>query len=91
MRLHQENQEGEYAHLPEEDGSLAATLYRSYAPKLFAYVCRHIPSIDDAEDVLLEVFLAVLHASDGKLLQTFTLGKAMNPPIFDYVLMTVIS
>ena len=60
MRLHQRDQGGEYANLPVEDDSLAAALYRSQAPKLFAYVCRHVPSIDDAEDVLLEVFLAVL-------------------------------
>ncbi len=35
--------------------------------------------------------VVVLRASDGKLLQTFTLGKTMNPPLFDYVLVTVIS
>ncbi len=32
----------------------------------------------------------ILRATDGKLLRTFTLGKAMNPPIYDYVQLTII-
>lgn len=62
MRLHREKQEDEYEYVasPEEDNSLAAALYREYAPKLFAYVSRKIAFADEAEDVLLEVFLALL-------------------------------
>ncbi len=66
MQLHQGNQEGENANFPTGDDSLAATLYRNYAPKLFAYVCRHLPTVDDAEDMLLEVFLVVLER-EGQL------------------------
>lgn len=35
-------------------------VYRRYAPEVFAYLLRHVPSQQDAEDLLLEVFLAVL-------------------------------
>lgn len=44
----------------QRDYSLSATLYQSYAPRLFAYFCRHVPTGEDAEDLLLEVFLAAL-------------------------------
>lgn len=37
-----------------------AVLYQRYAPMLLAYVRRHIASPEDAEDVLLEVFLAAI-------------------------------
>lgn len=40
--------------------SLSATLYQCYASRLFAYFCRHVPAEEDAEDLLLEVFLAVI-------------------------------
>src|SRR5258708_117323 len=45
---------------PGEDDSLCAHLYRCYAPGILAYVRRHLPTQEDAEDLLLEVFLAVL-------------------------------
>lgn len=52
----------------ERDDSLSAQLYRCYAPKMLAYLSLHIPHIpvlDDAEDMLLEVFLiAFEHQSD---------------------------
>ncbi len=35
-------------------------VYRRHAPQIYAYLLRHIPSPQDAEDVLLEVFLPVL-------------------------------
>ena len=37
-----------------------ALLYRNYAPGLLAYVRVHIPSIEDAEDLVVEVFTAAL-------------------------------
>ena len=37
-----------------------ADLYQRYAPELLLYIRRHIPSQEDAEDVLLEVFIAAL-------------------------------
>lgn len=42
-----------------DDPSLA-TLYQRFAPVLFAYLYRHTSSREDAEDLLLEVFLAAL-------------------------------
>lgn len=35
-------------------------MYRRYAPQIFTYLLRHVPSRQDAEDLLLDVFLAVL-------------------------------
>lgn len=35
-------------------------VYRRYAPQVFAYLLRHAPTHQDAEDLLVEVFLAVL-------------------------------
>jgi RNA polymerase sigma-70 factor (ECF subfamily) len=35
-------------------------VYQRYAPQIFAYLLRNIPSHQDAEDLLLEVFQAVL-------------------------------
>lgn len=35
-------------------------IYRRYAPDVFAYLLRHVPTYQDAEDLLLEVFLIVL-------------------------------
>lgn len=42
------------------DASLCAQLYRECAPKLLAYLRRHVPTQEDAEDLLLEVFLSAL-------------------------------
>ncbi len=36
------------------------TVYRQYAPQIFTYLLRHVSSPQDAEDLLLEVFLPVL-------------------------------
>jgi len=40
--------------------SHVAGLYQRYAPELLLYIRRHVPSQEDAEDVLLEVFIAAL-------------------------------
>jgi RNA polymerase sigma factor (sigma-70 family) len=48
------------AYGPWEDDSLCAHLYRCYAPGILAYLRRHMPTQEDAEDLLLEVFLAAL-------------------------------
>jgi DNA-directed RNA polymerase specialized sigma24 family protein len=37
-----------------------AVMYQRQAPVIFAYLCRHASSREDAEDLLLEVFLAAL-------------------------------
>ena len=37
-----------------------ALLYRKYAPGLLAYVRMHITSIEDAEDLVVEVFMAAI-------------------------------
>lgn len=42
------------------DPAPAAALYRQHAPVIFAYLRRHTGSWEDAEDLLLEVFLAGL-------------------------------
>ena len=42
------------------DASAVAALYRQYAPTLLAYLRRHAASWEDAEDLLLEVFLAAI-------------------------------
>lgn len=42
------------------DPASAAVLYQQYAPVIFAYLRRHTDSWEDAEDLLLEVFLAAL-------------------------------
>ena len=40
--------------------ALYADLYRRYAPALFAYVYQQTSSREDAEDIVVEVFLSVL-------------------------------
>lgn len=43
-----------------EDDSLCDQLYRYYASGILAYLRRHVPTQEDAEDLLLDVFLAAL-------------------------------
>jgi RNA polymerase sigma factor (sigma-70 family) len=66
MRLRQrQGEERKEIPLPNKEGLLITELYEYYAPKLFAYVRRRIPALDDTEDMLLEVFLAALeHEQD---------------------------
>src|SRR5689334_21872796 len=40
------------------DESFIAHLYQRHAPGMFAYLRRQTASLEDAEDILLEVFLA---------------------------------
>jgi RNA polymerase sigma-70 factor (ECF subfamily) len=47
-----------YAHEPED--SPAAALYERHAALIFAYLRVHVSALEDAEDLLLEVFLAAL-------------------------------
>lgn len=37
-----------------------AELYQCYAPEIFAYLRLHTPTREDAEDLLVDVFLAAL-------------------------------
>ena len=50
------------------------TLYESFAPALFAYLLKQTASREDAEDLLLEVFLAALERGN-KCLITLNTGK----------------
>lgn len=43
--------------------ALVADLYRNYAPTLLMYICRKVPSREDAEDILLEVFQAAVESN----------------------------
>ncbi|MEO7019958.1 MAG: sigma factor, partial [Ktedonobacteraceae bacterium] len=42
------------------DNPSLAVLYQRFAPVLFAFISRKLASREDAEDLLLEVFLAAL-------------------------------
>jgi RNA polymerase sigma factor (sigma-70 family) len=45
-----------------------ALLYRKYAPGLLTYVRMRVPSLEDAEDLVVEVFLAALEHAKFTLL-----------------------
>ena len=58
-------------------------IYRRYAPEIFDYLLRHTPSYQDAEDLLLEVFLAVLEklptlGKDEQVLGAYIQGVARH-------------
>ena len=67
-------------------GLLADTeerIYRSYAPEIFTYLLRRVPSYQDAEDLLLEVFLAILEklptlGNDERQLGAYIQGVARH-------------
>jgi RNA polymerase sigma factor (sigma-70 family) len=40
------------------------TLYERFAVPLFEYICQHISNKQDAEDLMVEVFLAAFHNTD---------------------------
>ncbi|GHO50925.1 RNA polymerase sigma factor [Ktedonospora formicarum] len=42
------------------DKAYLTAVYRQYSPALLAYLYRHLRSLEDAEDLLLDVFLAAL-------------------------------
>jgi RNA polymerase sigma factor (sigma-70 family) len=46
-----------------DDQPSTALLYQRYAPAMFAYLRQHTPTREDAEDVLVDVFLAALEYS----------------------------
>jgi RNA polymerase sigma factor (sigma-70 family) len=46
------------------DASFIGTLYEQHALLLMSYVRRHVPSREDAEDIVLEVFLATLQRQE---------------------------
>jgi RNA polymerase sigma factor (sigma-70 family) len=39
---------------------VVAQLYQQYASKIFNYIRQHVPSFEDAEDILVEVFVVAL-------------------------------
>jgi RNA polymerase sigma factor (sigma-70 family) len=45
-----------------------AVLYQHYAPAIFAYLVRHTLSKEEAEDILVEVFLAALESEPFPML-----------------------
>ncbi len=47
-------------HRTEAEPELAL-LFTKYAPELLRYVCVHVATPEDAEDLVVEVFLSVLH------------------------------
>src|SRR5258708_13873228 len=51
-------------HSSQADRSLIAALYQRHAPGTLTFIRRHIPSREDAEDALLEVFLAALESEN---------------------------
>ena len=46
------------------DKAQLSAIYQRYAAALFAYLYRHASSLEDTEDLLLEVFLAALERPD---------------------------
>lgn len=54
--------------LGEPDIANMAALYQQYAPAILAYLLQHTPSEEDAEDILVEVFLAALENEQFPLL-----------------------
>lgn len=54
--------------LPEPETADVAALYQQCAPALYAYLVQHTLSEEDAEDILVEVFLAALENQPFALL-----------------------
>ncbi len=52
-----------------EDSPLAE-MYQKYAPEIFAYLRLHTPTREDAEDLLVEVFLAALEQARFQAIPT---------------------
>lgn len=50
------------SHLPSCDHSPIADLYQRHGPTLLKYIRRHVQVQEDAEDMLLEVFIAALES-----------------------------
>lgn len=45
------------------DRTNLAYLYQQFAPKILDYVYKQVPSFQDAEDILIDVFVAALESS----------------------------
>lgn len=61
--------------------STEEAVYQQYAPQVLAYLLRYMPSHQDAEDLLLEVFMAVLEklpALDKRRLAAYLQTVARN-------------
>ncbi len=65
MRSPKRDGKDKQAYVPSVDDLVTAECYRLYAPSLFSYLCMHISSASDAEDMLFEVFLVVLEHEQG--------------------------
>src|SRR5437879_5406200 len=50
------------------EDSPSTSLYQRYAPRVFAYIRKHKVSREDAEDILLDVFLAALQHANFSVL-----------------------
>ncbi|GHO48247.1 RNA polymerase sigma factor [Ktedonospora formicarum] len=50
----------QHLHMPAGNDAFAAELYQRYAQEIFVYLRMHTPTREDAEDVLIDVFLAAL-------------------------------
>src|SRR5260370_33263658 len=61
-------------HSSQADRSLIAALYQRHDPSMLTFIRRHMLSREDAEDVLLEVFLAAL---ESEKLGTFNEGEQL--------------
>jgi RNA polymerase sigma-70 factor (ECF subfamily) len=46
------------------------TLYDQHAPAILSYLCQHLSHVQDAEDVLVEVFLAALNKTGFETLNS---------------------
>lgn len=57
-----------------EDNDSQTALYERYGPIIFGYLRSHIRSLEDAEDLLLEVFLAALEHDN---LSAFSPGEQL--------------
>ncbi len=60
MKSHLGKYDAEGAMPTAADNSLSSELYTAYAAKLLSYISRHVRLTSDAEDLLFEVFLAVI-------------------------------
>jgi RNA polymerase sigma-70 factor (ECF subfamily) len=70
MKSHLGKYDAEGAMPTAADNSLTSELYAAYAAKLLSYISRHVRLASDAEDLLFEVFLAVIereHALENML------------------------
>ena len=58
------------------------SIYKSFSPKVFNYIIRHVNSKEDAEDILQDTFLIFFHKGKSKedtpLLFTIAQGKIVD-------------